>query len=144
MRAARVTLVSAVVAHVLGWALPAVYNERGWRAFRAALSPLWPYEGVRLEPGILLVLTVASALTNVLFVVLAAVLLLRAARARAVLWAAGGATLLNLHWPLTMGDERRLLEGGYFVWVSSFALLALAAYLQNASRALRSSPRPRG
>jgi hypothetical protein len=132
---ARVTLVAAVVAHVLGWSLPAVYNERGWRAFRAALSPLWPYEGVRVEPGILLGLSVASALTNVLFVVLAAVLVLHAGRAKAVLWAAAGATLLNLHWPFSMGDERRLLESGYFVWVSSFALLALAAYLQHASRA---------
>jgi hypothetical protein len=130
----RVALAAAVVAHVLGWALPAVYNEPGWRAFRAALSPLWPYRGIHLDPGVRLVLAVASSLTNVLFVALAVVLVLRADRAKAVLWAAAGATLLNLHWPITMGAERRLLEGGYFVWVSSFALLALAAFLQNAAR----------
>lgn len=133
---ARVTLVAAVVAHVLGWALPAVYNERGWRAFRAALSPLWPYEGIHLDPGLRLVLAVASGLTNALFVVLVAVLLLRGAHAKAVLWASAAAAILNLHWPITMGAERRLLEIGYFVWVASFALLALAAFL-----ALRARPR---
>lgn len=129
MSASRLALFAAIVANVMGWILPAVYNEPGWRAFRAALSPLWPYEGFRIDPGLLLVLSVASALTNLLFVVLVVTLLLRENRARLVLWAAAAATLLNLHWPFSMGDERRLLENGFFVWVSSFALLALAAFL---------------
>jgi hypothetical protein len=46
-----------------------------------------------------------------------------------VLWAAAAATLLNLHWPISMGAERDELELGYFVWVCSFAVLALAAFL---------------
>jgi hypothetical protein len=129
MSAWRMALFAAIVANVLGWVLPAVYNEAGWRAFRAALSPLWPYEGFKLDPGPLLVLSVASALTNVLFAVLAVVLVLREERARWVLWLAAAATLLNLHWPFSMGEQRRLLEAGYFVWVASFALLALAAFL---------------
>jgi hypothetical protein len=45
-----------------------------------------------------------------------------------VLWAAAGATLLNLHWPISMGNERDELEIGYFVWVCSFAFLAFAAF----------------
>jgi hypothetical protein len=130
MSASRMALFAAIVANVLGWLLPAVYNEPGWRAFRAALSPLWPYEGFRLDPGILLVLSVASAVTNAAFVLLALVLVFREQYARLVLWAAAAATLLNLHWPFSMGDERRLLEAGFFVWVSSFALLALAAFLE--------------
>jgi hypothetical protein len=130
MRAARTILVAAIVAHVLGWWLPVVRDYRGWQAFRVALSPLWPYEQFRIEPGTLLVLSVASALTNVLFVVLAAVLLRgRSGRSRAVLWAAAGATLLDLHWPISMGAERAALESGYFAWVISFALLAFAAFL---------------
>ena len=136
MNASRVALLAAIVANVLGWVLPVIYDDRGWRAFRVALSPLWPYENFEIEPDFLLVLSVASALTNVLFVVLAAVLVLRESRARAVLWAAAGATLLNLHWPISMGEERRLLEGGYFIWVASFALLALSAFF-----ALRRAPR---
>lgn len=129
MSAWRVALLAAIVANVLGWVLPAVYNEAGWRAFRAALSPLWPYEGFKLDPGWLLVLSVASALTNVLFAVLAGLLVLRRERARVALWLAAAATLLNLHWPFSMGAERRLLEAGYFIWAASFALLALAAFL---------------
>jgi hypothetical protein len=125
----RMALFAAIVANVLGWVLPAVYNEAGWRAFRASLSPLWPYEGFKLDPGLLLVLSVASALTNVLFAVLVVTLVLREERARAVLWLAAAATLLNLHWPFSMGEQRRLLEAGYFVWAASFALLALAAFL---------------
>jgi hypothetical protein len=137
MGASRVALLVAVVANVLGWVLPVVRDNRGWQAFRVALSPLWPYEDFRIEPGLLLVLSVASALTNLLFVALAAMLVIGGARrAKSVLWAAAAATLLNLHWPISMGGERRLLESGYFVWVCSFALLALAAFL-----AARSAPR---
>ena len=135
MNAARVALVAAIVANVLGWVLPVVQDNRGWQAFRVALSPLWPYEDFRIQPGLLLVLSVASALTNVLFVVLAAVLVVGGARpAKAVLGAAAAATLLNLHWPISMGDQSRLLESGYFVWVCSFALLALAAFLARPAR----------
>jgi hypothetical protein len=135
MDASRATLLAAVVANVLGWLLPAAYDERGWTAFVLALSPLWDHSSFRGESVLLLVLMVASALTNVLFVVLA-VLVLRRTHAKRVLWAAAGATLLNLHWPISLGDERRLLESGYFIWVCSFALLALAAYL-----AARPTPR---
>lgn len=134
MTASRTTLLVALIANVLGWALPVVQDNRGWQAFRVALSPLWPYEDFRIEGGLLLVLSVASALTNVLFVMLAFALVWGEGRAKAVLWAASAATLLNLHWPISMGDERRLLEAGYFVWVCSFALLALAAYLTRPAR----------
>jgi hypothetical protein len=130
MNASRVSLLAAAVANVLGWLLPVVHDYRGWQAFRVAFSPLWPFEQFRIEPGALLVLSVASALTNLLFVALAVALVLDAQRwARAVLWAAAGATLLNLHWPISMGAQRAELESGYFIWVSSFALLALAAFL---------------
>ncbi len=87
----------------------------------------------------MLILSVGSALTNLLFVVLA-VLLVRGGRAQG--WCSGprpAATLLNLHWVITMESDRRYLETGYFIWVCSFALLAFAAFLA-ASRAVRSNP----
>ena len=131
MNASRATLLAAVVANVLGWWLPVADDYRGWQAFRVALSPLWPFEQFRIEPGVLLVLSVASALTNLLFVVLAALLVVGPqARARLVLWAAAGATLLNLHWPISMGENADDLLIGYYVWVVGFALLALAAFLE--------------
>lgn len=130
MNESRIALLAAVVANVAGWLLPVVEDYLGWQAFRVALSPLWPFEEFRIEPGLLLVLSVASALTNVLFVALGAIFAARPQRyAKVVLWAAAGATLLNLHWPISMGAERADLEIGYFVWVCSFALLALAAFL---------------
>ena len=130
MNASRATLAAAVVANVLGWLLPVARGYHGWHAFRIALSPLWPYEQFSIEPGLVLVLSVASALTNALFAGLVALLALCGVRyARPILWSAAGATLLDLHWPITMGAERAELESGYFVWVSSFALLTLAAFL---------------
>lgn len=130
MSGARTVLIAALVAHVLGWVLPVARDYHGWQAFRVALSPLWPYEQFRIEPGALLVLSVASALTNAMFAVLAAALAVDSERrARAVLYVAAAATLLNLHWPFSMGAQRAALESGYFVWVASFALLALAAFL---------------
>jgi hypothetical protein len=128
MRAQRVILIAAIVANVLGWVLPVVDDYRGWQAFRVAFSPIWPFENFHIEPGVLLVLSVASALTNVLFAALA-VMLLRGGNAKLVLWAAAAATLLDLHWPISMGAQRAELEPGYFVWVCSFALLALAAFV---------------
>jgi len=124
-------LLAAVVANVLGWVLPVVDDYRGWQAFRVAFSPIWPFEQFKIEPGLLWVLSVSSALTNLLFVALAA-LLVRGGRARPVLWVAAGATLLDLHWPISMGEQRADLASGYFIWVCSFALLALAAFLQTA------------
>jgi len=130
MNPSRVALLLAVAANVWGWFGPVVDDNRGWQAFRVALSPLWPYEQFRIEPGLLWVLSVASALTNVLFVILAVLLVLGPERrAKAVLWGAAAATLLNLHWPISMGEERAQLENGYFIWVCSFALLALSAFL---------------
>ena len=135
--APRATLLAAVVANILGWVLPAFSDERGFKAFVFALSPLWDYRNFQSQSPVLLAFIVLSALTNVLFAALAAVLALGAARrVKAVLWAAAAATLLNLYWPVLLEADRGRLEAGYFIWVSSFALLALAAFLT-----LRSEPR---
>ena len=109
---------------------------RGWSAFIVSLTPLWAFEDFRNEPIWLLVLMVGSALTNVLFLGLA-VLLLRGGTPKVVLWVAAAATLLNLHWVLTMESDRRYLEAGYFIWVCSFALLALAAFLDRQAEPAR-------
>jgi hypothetical protein len=128
MKASRAVLAAAVAANVLGWVLPAAADYRGWSAFTAALSPLWSFADFQDEPVWLLILMVGSALTNFLFVGLT-VLLLRRGQPKVVLWAAAAATLLDLHWVITMESDRRYLASGYFIWVCSFALLALAAFL---------------
>lgn len=129
MKAPHFAWLAAVVTNLLAWFMPVVDDYVGWQAFRVALSPLWPFEQFHIPPGSLLVLSVASGVTNVLFFLLAAVLVTQPARrAKPVLWIAAAATLVNLHWPISMGAERDELEAGYFIWVCSFALLTLAAF----------------
>jgi hypothetical protein len=132
MSASRAVLAAAVAANVLGWVLPAAADYRGWSAFTVALSPLWSIADFQDEPVWLLVLMVGSALTNFLFVALT-VLLVRRGQPKVVLWAAAAATLLDLHWVITMESDRRYLASGYFIWVCSFALLALEAFLERQS-----------
>jgi hypothetical protein len=132
MGAWRAMLGTAVVAHALGWWLPVVRDYRGWQAFRVAFTPVWPFEQFRIEPGFLLVLSVASALTNVAFVALAGLVVAGRHRALAV-YGALAAMAIDLHWPVSMGSQRAQLDIGYPVWVASFALLALAAWLRRAA-----------
>jgi hypothetical protein len=129
--------ICAVVANALGWALPVVDEYRGMHAFRVALSPIWPYEEFRIPDGYLVWLSVASAITNVVFVAVAAYLWPRLARgsgSRLAVFVLGAAVLLNLHWTITMEDSARDLAVGYYVWVVSFVLLLLAGHPALAAR----------
>lgn len=132
MTRARVLLIAAFVANVLGWVLPVIDDYRGVHAFRVALSPVWPYEQFHIPAGRLVYLSVASAATNVVFAVVAlaaaAGALSSRSRERLAVWIVGAATLLNLHWPLSMGDSGSDLRAGYYVWIASFVLLLLAVH----------------
>jgi hypothetical protein len=132
---AKVLFALALVANLLGWVLPVIDDEprvyRGVHAFRVALSPLWPYEDFHLPAGRLTWLSVASALTNVLFVGLAVYLWKWVARSeghRLGVFALGAAALLNLHWTFTLRGSPLSLGVGYYVWVMSFVLLLLAVH----------------
>jgi len=123
-----VLLIAAACGFVLGWVLPVLDDYRGWQAFRVALSPLWPYENFGFDAWYSAVLTVASGLTNAVFVgVFLDVVLWRRASTRVIGWALIAATVLNLHWLARAGEDFVDLRVGYYVWVLSFPLLALAA-----------------
>jgi hypothetical protein len=132
MRRTKVFWIAAVVANVLGWILPVVDDYRGIHAFRVALSPIWPYEEFHIPDGYLVWLSVASALTNLLFVVIAVYLWPKIARgmsrSRPAVFLLGAAAVLNVHWTITMEDSAADLAIGYYVWVVSFVLLLLAAH----------------
>ena len=138
MTTSRVLLLAATVANVLGWVLPVVRDYRGVHAFRVALSPIWPYEHFQIPSGHLVVLSVASAATNLLFVAIAGAvwlgLVASRARQRVAVFVVGAAALLNLHWPLSMGQSAPDLRAGYYVWVLSFVLLLLAVHPALAAR----------
>jgi hypothetical protein len=119
---------------LLSWTLPVidaggVYT--GWEAFRFALSPIWPYDTFNLSDDLSfgemlsVTLMVASGLTNIVFVLVWGehVLLRRHASRRRVVWALAAATVLNCYWFLWEG-----LMAGYYVWLVSFPVLALAAW----------------
>ena len=135
----RVALLVSIVAHALGWALPVMDDYRGLHAFRIALSPIWPYEQFRIPSGRLVYLSVASALTNLVFLVVAIAALAGALNTRSrqlvCVWLVGAATVLNLHWPISMGDSAGDLRSGYYVWIASFVLLLLAVHPALAKRA---------
>jgi len=138
MSRTRVLLIAAIVAHALGWILPVIDDYRGVHAFRVALSPVWPYQQFRVPPGRLVYLSVASAATNVVFAIIAIAAVVGAlhsrTRERAAVWILGAAALLDLHWPISMGDHASGLRAGYFVWVASFVVLLLAVHPALSSR----------
>ncbi len=132
MRRSTVFLIGAVVAHAAGWLAPVVNDYVGWQAFRVAFSPVWPFEHFAVPTWRLVVLSVASAATNLVFVVAAVWLAVgavgRSVPPRGLFFALLLATLVNLHWPISMGEHRAALKVGYYVWLASFPLLALGAH----------------
>ena len=141
MTRSKVLWILAIVANALGWALPVIEDDqrvyRGVHAFRVALSPLWPYEQFHMPAGYMMWLSIASALTNVLFVGMAAYLwpyVARATGSRIGVFVLGATALLNLHWTVTMQDNAADLAIGYYVWVGSFVLLLLAVHPAFAGR----------
>ena len=121
-------LVAAVLAFVGGWVLPVIDDHPGWQAFRVGLSPVWPYENFGFAAWYSAALTVASALTNAVFVVaLGAVVLRPNVVARKLTWILLGAMLIDLQWLVRAGEQFTQLSIGYYVWIAAFALLALAA-----------------
>lgn len=133
MRRSTVLLLGALITHAFGWLAPVVNDYVGWQAFRVAFSPVWPFEHFAVPTWRLVVLAVASATTNLLFVLAAVALAVGVADRwlprRALTVALLVATLVNLHWPVSMGEHRADLEIGYYVWLVSFPLLALCAYV---------------
>jgi hypothetical protein len=121
-------LVASACGFVLGWVLPVLDDYRGWQAFRVALSPVWPYENFGFAAWYDAALTVASGLTNAVFIaVFLAVIFWRSTSTRLVGWVLIVATLMNLHWLARAGPDFVDLRVGYYVWLLSFPLLALAA-----------------
>ena len=131
----KLLFVVAMIANALGWVLPVIDDDervyRGVHAFRVALSPLWPYGDFHIPAGRTMWLSVASALTNVVFLALAVYLWPKVARSagdRIAVFVLGAAAMLNLHWPITLRASPLDLGSGYYFWVLSFVLLLLAVH----------------
>lgn len=126
---------AAALLYGLSWFLPVVNLSGvgesselpGWEALRLALSPLWPYEDFVAEGSIRASLAVASAFTNVLFCFCAIALFDAWRRGRSARWIAYPlmiAALIDAAW---LWSSPAWLSWGYYCWLGSFLLLALAA-----------------
>jgi hypothetical protein len=131
----RVSVAIATLLFVVAWLTPvheygttlAQGGLPGWEAFRVALAPLWHLPDFETTNWYWSIITVVSALTNLLFVAALAHMVWRPGTyGRAVCWVLVAATAINTSW-FVFGDDRGDLRLGYFLWVASFALLALSA-----------------
>jgi hypothetical protein len=132
----------AAACFVAGWFLPAASEVPGWMAFRFAFAPVWPYRDTGGDGSVEdAVPQVLSALTNVVFVVLFAQLVLgKPMRAALYLRVAIACFVLNLYWFVQMVRDGALrdLWIGYYVWMVAFALQVLIGWML--TRAARTTP----
>jgi hypothetical protein len=142
LKSAHLVIAFAWATHALSWFLPVVKlggiggelnrdSVRGWVAFRAALSPILPYQDFHTDAWYYSVLSVASAATTFLFVVGSPLVVWRGSRSvrRACAWVAITAFIVNSHWYVLASDSgRKDLSIGYFLWWLSFILLAVGLF----------------
>lgn len=120
---------AAALLWLASWLLPVIDDISGWQAFRYALSSLWPYQGRQSSELDDAAPHVLSALTNVVFIILAAhVELGRVTRPGTFLRVAIACLLLNLYWfvQLLRDGSAGALQAGYYAWLAAFALLLLS------------------
>jgi hypothetical protein len=123
----------AAACFIGGWFLPAAQDVPGWMAFRYAFSPLWPYGSGPAGDVEDAAPQVLSALTNVAFIVLFALLALgRISRPGLFFRVALACFVLDLYWFVqTLRDGTvHDLRIGYYVWLVSFALMTLIGWIQ--------------
>jgi hypothetical protein len=120
-------LAIAAAAFVASWFLPVMPESTGWQAFRIAFSPVWRYHGFAFSRWYETALAVASALTNVVFVVAWLALALRRVAATRLLAACLAlAGVFNLYWIIILREDAGDFGFGYYLWVGAFLCLAFA------------------
>ena len=135
LKTAHLLVGSAWAIHAISWFLPVVTlgelrgfvgPVRGWYAVRFALSPIWPGDFGAFDAWYVSVLSVASAATTFLLIVGSPLVVWRGSLSvrKACAWVAIAAFIVNSHWYILSGPDRRVLNVGYFLWWLSFGLLA--------------------
>ena len=97
----------------------------GWQAFRVSLSPIWHY-GNDTGGGnsvVMNALSVASGLSNFVFVAAALVGFARGGVSRGVWFLLALCAVVNTHW-FVMSDARGDLRLGYYLWMLSYFVAA--------------------
>jgi hypothetical protein len=137
MRRAHLLIAGAWLIQAAAWFLPVVQEGitlpqglPGWQAFRVAACAVWPYGDFHTDGWLNAVLSTVSALTTLLFVLGSAWVVVGGSRTlhRVSAWIAASAFIVNAHWFVSFGSDRMDLRVGYFLWWSSFVLLALGLF----------------
>lgn len=131
----------AAACFLASWFLPAAADIPGWMAFRYALSPLWPYAQSAPQGAENAIPQVASALTNIAFVVMFAMIMTDKVRRPGLFFRFTIICFVfDLYWFAQMLRDGSLhdLWIGYYVWLAAFALLMLIGW--KLMRAPRSAP----
>lgn len=144
MKKLNLFIVAAWIIHAISWFLTAVrpleYSGPipGWKAFRLAACGAYHCEGIEFQTPHHAALAAASAITTVLFLC-SPWLVLRGSQAlrRWSAWATVAAFFLNLHWIVTFGEQRPALAIGYYLWLSSFLLLAAGLFASVSKATMR-------
>jgi hypothetical protein len=149
-RKVNLSVLAAWVLHLAAWFLPVVKAQDirgaivGWRAFRLAACGVWPCEGVEFQGAIYAVLATISVITTLLFLLCSPWIVLRGSRTvqKSSAWLAAAAFVFNAHWIVIFGAQRSLLTIGYFLWWSSFLLLAIGLFRLPETKERRASGQP--
>jgi hypothetical protein len=96
---------------------------------------VWPYEG--FKSGDYPVLSAISAVTTPLFIFGSLWVVSRGSSTlrRASAWVATFAFIVNAHWYVLFGSDRKDLRIGYFLWWFSFLFVGLGLFDLSTRRA---------
>ena len=137
-------IATAWLLHTASWFLPAIkgflgsrldHGIPGWEVFlaasRALSCALRPCEDKSADPWFWTAFSVAGAVTTVLFVLASPWIVWRASRKlrRSAAFVAAAAFVVNSQWYVFFVPDRSDLGVGYFLWCSSFGVLAIGLFL---------------
>jgi len=129
MRRPHLLISGAWLLHAVAWFLPIVkggvtfpHGLPGWQAFRVAACSVWPYDNFRTDEWYNAVLSTLGAATTLLFIFGSVWVVSRGSYAlrRASAWIAASAFIIDAHWYVLFGSDRKDLRIGYFLWWFSF------------------------
>lgn len=131
--------VTAYSLQTASWFLPAIkgflgsrldHGIPGWEVFLAQTCALVPCGAASADPWYGTAISAAGVITTVLFVCVSPWIVWRAARKprRAAAFVAAAAFVVNSQWYAFYVPVRSDLGVGYFLWCSSFGLLAVGLF----------------
>jgi hypothetical protein len=122
----------AAACFLASWFLPVLSAVPGWMAFRYALSPLWPYGEASTQGAEDSIPQVASALTNVAFVMMFIMVLSQKVLRPSLFFRFTIIFfVIDLYWFVQFWRDGSLgdLWVGYYIWLAAFALMVLIGWM---------------